>query len=141
MLHHIDHVGIAVEDLDSVLAIYRDGLGMEVTHDETVEEQGTRVLFLAAREGPEMELLVALGPDTPVGKFLGKRGPGIHHICYAVPDLERAMRQCAAQGLQLIDESPRIGAKGKRLAFIHPKSAGGVLVELCEVKRHDSGDV
>jgi len=131
MLDHIDHIGLAIADLDEALHIWRDILGLTVTHDETVPEQGTRVLFLHGGNA-DIELLVSLGEETPVGKFLQKRGPGIHHICFAVPNLEAALAECKARGLQLIDETPRIGAKGKRLAFIHPKSAHGVLIELCE---------
>ncbi len=132
MWEQLDHVGIAVDDLDAALALYRDVLGLRVAHDESVAEQGTRVIFLAAPAGPEIELLGALGAETPVGKFLAKRGPGVHHLCFAVPDLPAAIAACQAQGLEMIDEVPRIGAKGKRLAFIHPRSAGGVLLELYE---------
>lgn len=132
MFDQLDHVGIAVDDVDAALALYCDLFGMALTHDETVPEQGTRALFLSAPSGPDLELLAALGPDTPVGKFLAKRGPGVHHLCFAVPDLLAALATCKARGLQLIDETPRMGAKGKRLAFIHPKSTGGVLIELYE---------
>lgn len=134
MLDHIDHIGIAVEDVEGALALYRDLFGLTVTHDETVGDQGTRAIFLSAPAGPDLELLAALGPETPVGKFLAKRGPGMHHICYAVPDLLEAIARCQAAGLQMIDEVPRIGAKGKRLAFIHPKAVGGVLIELYEAQ-------
>lgn len=129
MLKSVDHIGLAVEDMDEALRIWSETLGLAVTHDETVAEQGTRVVFLDGHNA-EIELLGALGPDTPVGKFIEKRGPGMHHICFAVDDLEAAMQAVAAQGLELIDETPRIGAKGKRLAFVHPKSAHGVLIEL-----------
>lgn len=129
MLQNVDHVGFAVEDVDEALHVWSEILGLAVTHDETVPDQGTRVIFLEGHNA-EIELLGALGPNTPVGKFLAKRGPGMHHICFAVDDLEAAMAAVAAQGLELIDETPRIGAKGKRLAFIHPKSAHGVLIEL-----------
>jgi methylmalonyl-CoA/ethylmalonyl-CoA epimerase len=132
LFDHIDHVGLAVEDMEAAIALYRDLFGMAVTHDETVSGQGTRAVFLSARSGPDLELLGSLGPETPVGKFLAKRGPGIHHICYAVPDLEAAIAVCKVHGLQMIDEVPRIGAKGKQLAFVHPKSVGGVLIELYE---------
>ncbi len=132
MFDHIDHIGIAVDDMEAAIALYRDAFGLRVSHDESVEAQGTRAVFLSAPRGPDLELLGALGPETPVGKFLAKRGPGMHHICYAVPNLEEAIATCQAQGLQLIDETPRLGAKGKRLAFIHPKAVGGVLIELYE---------
>lgn len=137
MLDHLDHVGIAVTDMEEALALYQ-GLGLTVTHEETVASQGTHAVFLSAPAGPDVELLGALGEETPVGKFLAKRGPGIHHLCYAVPDLEAAIASCQAQGLQMIDEVPRVGAKGHRLAFVHPKATGGVLLELYEM--HPSGD-
>lgn len=133
MLDHLDHIGIAVTDMEAALALYRGVLGLTVTHEETVAAQGTHVVFLSAPAGPDVELLGALGEGTPVGKFLTKRGPGIHHLCYAVPNLEAAIAACQAQGLQMIDEVPRIGAKGHRLAFVHPKATGGVLLELYEM--------
>lgn len=131
MLDHIDHIGIAVDDMAAAIARY-EAMGLRVTHDESVVAQGTRAVFLSAPAGPDLELLGALAVDTPVGKFLAKRGPGMHHICYAVANLEAAMDECRALGLHLIDEVPRIGAKGKRLAFIHPKAMGGTLIELYE---------
>lgn len=132
MFRGIDHIGLAVADVEAALHIWRDILGLRVTHDESVPEQGTRVIFLNGGNA-EIELLVPLGPETPVGKFLAKRGPGMHHICFVVDNLEAAMAEVKAEGLELIDEEPRIGAKGKRLAFVHPKSAHGVLIELCEL--------
>lgn len=132
-LERLDHIGIAVADLPAALALYRDLLGLVVTHDERVEGQETRVLFLSAPSGADLELLVPLDDESPVGRFLTKRGPGMHHLCYVVPDLEAAIGTCLAGGLQMIDESPRTGAKGKRLAFVHPRAAGGVLIELCEL--------
>lgn len=135
MLDHIDHVGLAVDDMEAAIALYCDTLGLTLTHDEVVHSQGTRAVFLQASSGPDLELLGSLGADTPVGKFLAKRGPGMHHICYAVHNLEAAIAHCLAQGLRMIDETPRIGAKGKRLAFIHPKAVGGVLIELYQAKK------
>jgi methylmalonyl-CoA epimerase len=134
MLDHIDHIGIAVTDMEAAVALYT-ALGLRVTHDETVPSQGTRAVFLSAPQGADIELLGALGDDTPVGKFLAKRGAGMHHICYAVPDLAAAITYCQHQGYEMIDTTPRIGAKGKLLAFIHPKAMGGVLIELYEMKR------
>lgn len=131
MLDHIDHIGIAVADMDAAIAHYTT-LGLRLTHDEMVPSQGTRAVFLAARHGPDIELLGALGEDTPVGKFLAKRGAGMHHICYAVANLPEAIAFCIANGYEMIDTTPRIGAKGKQLAFIHPKALGGVLIELYE---------
>lgn len=129
MLERLDHVGIAVDDLPAALALWRNFFGLAIAHDETVPEQGTRVVFLEGGN-TEVELLSALGPETPVGKFLAKRGPGIHHLCFAVDDLETAIAECQAHGLEMIDTVPRVGAKGKQLAFVHPKSANGVLIEL-----------
>lgn len=136
MLQRLDHVGLAVDDVETALALWRDTLGLAVSHDETVPNQGTRVVFLEGGNA-EIELLGALGPETPVGKFLARRGPGIHHLCFAVADLEAAIADCQARGLEMIDREPRVGAKGKRLAFVHPKSAHGVLIELYEA---GSGD-
>jgi methylmalonyl-CoA/ethylmalonyl-CoA epimerase len=135
MFEHLDHVGLAVEDMEATVSLYRDLFGMTVTHDEIVPSQGTRAVFLSAASGADVELLGALGPETPVGKFLAKRGPGMHHLCYAVPDLRQAIAACQARGLEMIDVEPRVGAKGKRLAFIHPKSVGGVLIELYEAAK------
>jgi methylmalonyl-CoA/ethylmalonyl-CoA epimerase len=132
MFDHIDHIGIAVDDMQSAISMYRELFGLSVTHDEIVVEQGTHAVFLSAPSGADLELLGSLGPETPIGKFLSKRGPGMHHICYAVPNLEAAIAKCLADGLQMIDEAPRLGAKGKRLAFIHPKAVGRVLIELYE---------
>lgn len=125
----IAHLGIAVESLEAILPFYRDVLGMpEVALDDA---DGARIKAVAAGESL-VELLEAEKPDSPIGKFLTKRGPGIHHICFAVDDLDGMLARCKAQGLQLIDETPRIGAEGKRIAFLHPKSTAGVLVELTE---------
>lgn len=132
MFDHLDHVGIAVASMEESVELYRTLFGMEVTHDEVVADQGTHAVFLSAPSGPELELLGSLGPETPVGKFLAKRGPGVHHLCFAVPELEAAIAACQARGLEMVDVVPRVGAKGKRLAFIHPKSTGGVLIELYE---------
>lgn len=125
----IAHLGIAVESLEAILPFYRDVLGMpEVALDDA---DGARIKAVAAGESL-VELLEPEKPDSPIGKFLAKRGPGIHHICFAVDDLDGMLARCKARGLQLIDETPRIGAEGKRIAFLHPKSTAGVLVELTE---------
>ncbi len=127
----IDHLGIAVASIDESLAFYRDALGLEVEGRETVAEQGVNVCMLPV--GPSrVELLEPLGPDTPVGKFLSKRGPGIHHICYRVDDIHEALVRLKAAGARLIDESPRVGAGGHLVAFVHPNSSGGVLVEISQ---------
>lgn len=125
----IAHVGIAVRALDELLPFYRDVLGMpEVELDDA---DGARIAGVAAGE-PLVELLEAATPDSPIGKFVATRGPGIHHICFAVDDLDAALDRCRAAGVRLIDETPRIGAEGKRIAFLHPSATGGVLVELSE---------
>ncbi len=125
----IAHIGIAVRDLDALRPIYRDVLGMpEVPLDDA---DGARIAGLAAGESL-VELLEAADPASPIAKFVEKRGPGIHHVCFAVDDLDAMLARCRQAGLTLIDEVPRLGAEGKRIAFLHPKSTGGVLVELSE---------
>ena len=125
----IAHIGIAVPALDAVLPFYRDILGMpEVPLDDA---DGARIAGVAAGESL-VELLQAEATDSPIGKFLARRGPGIHHVCFAVDDLEGTLARCRAAGIRLIDETPRVGAEGKRIAFLHPSSTGGVLVELSE---------
>jgi methylmalonyl-CoA/ethylmalonyl-CoA epimerase len=125
----IAHIGIAVPDLTAALAFYRDVLGLTPHPPETAD--GATIVSLPFGQS-DVELLAPLGPDTPIGKFLARRGPGIHHICYRVPDLDAALAACRAAGYQLIDETPRIGAGGHRIAFLHPRSTGGVLLELTE---------
>jgi methylmalonyl-CoA/ethylmalonyl-CoA epimerase len=131
MLGVIDHVGVAVEDIDSSLALYRDSLGMALVHRETVESQGVDAALLDIGDG-HVELLAPLGPETPVGKFLSKRGPGLHHIAYRVDDVSETLQALAAAGLRLIDESPRVGIRGSLVAFLHPASTGGVLTEIVQ---------
>jgi methylmalonyl-CoA/ethylmalonyl-CoA epimerase len=126
---HIAHVGIAVSDLEAALAFYRDVLGL-VPHP--VEEvDGATILSLPFGDS-EVELLAPTRPDSPIGKFLARRGPGIHHICYRVPDLDAALVSCRAAGYRLIDEVPRVGAAGRRIAFVHPKATAGILLELTD---------
>jgi methylmalonyl-CoA epimerase len=131
MLDAIDHVGIAVESVDSALALYRDALGMPVVHRETVEEQGVDAALLDVGDG-HVELLQPLGEDTPVGKFLARKGAGLHHVAYRVSDIEAALEAARGAGLRLIDETPRIGIRGSRVAFLHPASTGGVLTEIVQ---------
>jgi methylmalonyl-CoA epimerase len=131
MLSIIDHVGVAVEDIDSALALYRDALGMPLVHRETVTEQGVNAALLDVGDG-HVELLQPLGPDTAVGKFLAKRGPGLHHVAYRVDDIDTALQSLAGAGLRLIDERPRTGIRGSRVAFLHPGSTGGVLTEIVQ---------
>ena len=126
----IAHVGIAVRALDEILPFYRDILGLpEVPLDDA---DGARIAGLAAGDSL-VELLEAASPDSPIGKFVAKRGPGIHHICFAVDDLDGTLARCRASGVRLIDETPRLGAEGKRIAFLHPSATAGVLVELTEL--------
>ncbi len=125
----IAHVGIAVSDLQAALAFYRDVLGITPHPPETAD--GASIVALPFGES-EVELLAPLTPDSPIGKFLAKRGPGIHHICYRVPDLDAALNTCRAAGYRLVDEVPRLGAAGRRIAFVHPKATEGILLELTE---------
>lgn len=125
----IAHIGIAVRALDQLLPFYRDVLGLPEV--DLGDADGARIAGLAAGESL-VELLEAATPDSPIGKFVAKRGPGIHHICFAVDDLDAALDRCRAAGIRLIDETPRTGAEGKRIAFLHPSATGGVLVELSE---------
>ena len=125
----IAHIGIAVRALDQILPFYRDILGMpEVPLDDA---DGARIAGLAAGESL-VELLEAERPDSPIARFLEKRGPGIHHVCFAVDDIDATLERCRTAGVRLIDEVPRLGAEGKRIAFLHPSSTAGVLVELSE---------
>ncbi|MDH3497698.1 MAG: methylmalonyl-CoA epimerase [Gemmatimonadota bacterium] len=125
----IAHVGVAVPDLDTALTFYRDVLGLEPGPAEVVD--GATIVALRFGDA-QVELLAPAAPDGPIAKFLARRGPGIHHICYRVPDLDRALAACRARGYQLIDEVPRTGHGGRRIAFVHPKSTAGILVELTE---------
>jgi methylmalonyl-CoA/ethylmalonyl-CoA epimerase len=125
----IAHVGIAVSDLQAALAFYRDVLGLEPHPPETAD--GATIVALSFGQS-EVELLAPLTPDSPVGKFLARRGPGIHHICYRVPDLDAALNACRAAGYRLVDQVPRLGAAGRRIAFVHPKATEGILLELTE---------
>ncbi|MBV9367636.1 MAG: methylmalonyl-CoA epimerase [Solirubrobacterales bacterium] len=131
MLSTIDHIGVAVEDIDAALSLYRDTLQMPLIHRETVEAQGVDAALLDIG-GSHIELLQPLGPDTTVGKFLARRGSGLHHVAYRVPDIVRALSTLNAAGLRLIDERPRTGIRGSQVAFIHPSSTGGVLTEIVQ---------
>ena len=131
MFERVDHVGIAVSDLDAAIEFYRTTFGVEFTYRHTVEEQGVEEAM--GRVGESwIQLLRPLGPDTPVGKFIAARGEGVHHVGYGVEDINEAIEQCRKEGLRMIDESPRPGSRGAEIAFIHPKSVGGVLTELVE---------
>jgi methylmalonyl-CoA/ethylmalonyl-CoA epimerase len=127
----IDHIGVAVSDLDAAIAIHRDTYGMPLVHRETVVEQGVEAALLDVGDS-HVELLAPLAPDTPVGRFLAERGPGLHHVAYRVDDVAAALDELRAAGLRLIDEAPRTGIRGSRVAFLHPSASAGVLTELVQ---------
>jgi methylmalonyl-CoA epimerase len=127
----IDHIGIAVENIDAGIELYEKSFEMELALRETVEEQGVEAALLNVGDG-HVELLAPLGPDTPVGKFLSKRGAGLHHVAYAVDDIDSTLERLTAAGLELIDAKARVGIGGSRVAFIEPRSTGRVLTEIVE---------
>ena len=131
MFGKIDHVGVAVEDLDAALELYESAFSMPLAHRETVEEQGVEAVLLDVGDG-HVELLRPLGPKTAVGKFLARKGAGLHHVAYAVDDIDATLEKLAAAGLELIDSEPRVGIRESRVAFLHPRSTGGVLTEIVE---------
>ena len=131
MTQSIDHVAIVVEDIEKALSVYRDALGLPLERLEEVSAEGVKVAFLPFPQGGgEIELVQPTRNDTGVAKYLAKRGEGIHHICVTVDNIELAMRDMAAKGLQILEDEPRVGSKGQKYVFIHPKSAHGVLIEL-----------
>ncbi|HZO36664.1 MAG TPA: methylmalonyl-CoA epimerase [Solirubrobacteraceae bacterium] len=134
MLDRIDHVGVAVDDLDAALARYGRDLALEVSHRETLESQGVEAILLDVGDS-HVELLAPLGADTPVGRFLSARGPGVHHVAYRTTDIEAELARLKAAGVTLIDERPRPGLRNSRVAFLHPSSMGGVLTEITEPAR------
>jgi methylmalonyl-CoA/ethylmalonyl-CoA epimerase len=127
----LHHVGIAVADLDESIRLYTDVFGATLVDRQRNEKEGLEAAFLRTGDA-ELELMAPLRDDSPVGKFVAKRGPGMHHVAFGVGDIERAMNEARVAGLELIDAQPRMGMHGARIAFIHPKSAGGVLTELVE---------
>lgn len=131
MFDRIDHIGVAVEDLDAAVKLYESTFGMPLVHRETVEQQGVEAVLLDVGDG-HVELLSPLGPDTPVGKFLARKGPGLHHVAYAVSDIEDTLAKLKEQGVELIDAEPRTGIRQSRVAFLHPRSTGAVLTEIVE---------
>ena len=131
MFTRVDHIGVAVEDIDAALALYERDYAMTLVHRETVTEQGVEAVLLDVGEN-HVELLAPTGPDTPVGKFIAKRGPGIHHVAYQVDDIESALSSLRDSGLRLIDEQPRIGIRNSRVAFLHPATSGSVLTEIVQ---------
>jgi methylmalonyl-CoA epimerase len=131
VINGVHHVGIAVDDLETAVERYRRTLGIEPSHRELIEDQGVEeVLFDVG--GSAIQLLGALGPETPVGTFLEKRGPGVHHVAYGVEDVVAALERLRAEGVRLVDEAPRRGSRGTTIAFVHPSGMGGVLVELVQ---------
>jgi methylmalonyl-CoA/ethylmalonyl-CoA epimerase len=127
----IDHVGVAVDDLEGAIALYSERLGMPLAHRETVEEQGVEAVLLDVGEC-HVELLRPLGPRTAVGKFLDRKGPGLHHVAYRVDDIDAALARLKAEGIELIDQEPRTGIRNSRVAFVHPRATGSVLTEIVE---------
>lgn len=137
---NIYHIAIAVNNISESEKLYESILGLEIKHRETVEEQGVKTVMLQppSGDGTAIELLEPLGEDTPVGKFINKKGEGIHHICFFVDDIESRLEELKNNGVRLIDETPRTGAYNAKVAFIHPKALNGVLVELAEVDSENS---
>ncbi|HEX5191814.1 MAG TPA: methylmalonyl-CoA epimerase [Solirubrobacteraceae bacterium] len=131
MLSAIDHVGVAVPSIDEALVLYRDTLQMELVHRETIDEQGVHAALLDVGDS-HIELIEPISPDTGVGRFLERNGPGMHHVAYRVASVDDALAACAKAGMRLIDERPRHGIRNTRVAFLHPASTGGVLTEIVE---------
>jgi methylmalonyl-CoA/ethylmalonyl-CoA epimerase len=131
MFGRIDHIGVAVEDIDAAIGLYEGSFEMGLAHRETIEDQGVEAVLLDVGDG-HVELLRPLGPETAVGKFLERKGPGLHHVAYAVEDIDGALERLAAAGLELIDTEARVGIRESRVAFLHPRSTGGVLTEIVE---------
>lgn len=131
MFGEIDHIGVAVEDLDAAVALYRDRLGMREQHRETVEEQGVYAVLLEIGVS-HVELIAPIGPEGSVARFLERNGPGLHHVAYRTDDIDAELERLKAAGIRMIDERPRTGIQGSRVAFAHPKSTGGVLTEIVQ---------
>jgi methylmalonyl-CoA/ethylmalonyl-CoA epimerase len=131
VFRRIDHIGVAVEQIEPSLTLYRDGLQLRVSHREVVAEQGVEAVLLDVGEN-HVELLAPLSSETPVGRFLARRGPGLHHVAYQVDDIDATLATLKREGMALIDERPRAGIRGSRVAFMHPDATGGVLTEIVE---------
>jgi methylmalonyl-CoA epimerase len=127
----IDHIGVAVEQIDPALELYRERFELRVAHREVVEDQGVEAVLLDVGEG-HVELLAPLAPDTPVGRFLTKQGPGLHHVAYQVANIDQTLEALRRAGLELIDQQPRTGIRGSRVAFMHPRATAGVLTEIVQ---------
>jgi methylmalonyl-CoA epimerase len=131
MFARVDHIGVAVEDLEAAIALHEDAYGMALVHREVVDDQGVEAVLLDVGEN-HVELLRPLAEESPVGRFLASRGPGLHHVAYQVTDVQAALADLRARGLQVIDETPRAGIRGSRVAFLHPAACGGVLTEIVQ---------
>jgi methylmalonyl-CoA/ethylmalonyl-CoA epimerase len=131
MFARVDHLGVAVEDLEAAVALHEATYGMALAHREVLAEQGVEAVLLDVGEN-HVELLRPLGPDTPVGRHLARRGPGLHHVAYQVADVDAALAALRERGVELIDEAPRTGIRGSRVAFLHPRATGGVLTEIVQ---------
>ena len=131
MFARVDHIGVAVEDLEAAIALHEDAYGMALVHREVVDDQGVEAVLLDVGEN-HVELLRPLAEESPVGRFLANRGPGLHHVAYQVTDVQAVLADLRARGLQLIDETPRAGIRGSRVAFLHPAACGGVLTEIVQ---------
>jgi methylmalonyl-CoA/ethylmalonyl-CoA epimerase len=131
MFARVDHLGVAVEDLDAALVLHEATYGMALAHREVIEDQGVEAVLLDVGEN-HVELLRPLGPDTPVGRHLARRGPGLHHVAYQVADVEASLAALRDRGVELIDQAPRTGIRGSRVAFLHPRATGGVLTEIVQ---------
>ncbi len=131
VFERIDHIGVAVEDIEAGIALYGQSFELELSHRETVASQGVEAVLLDVGEG-HVELLAPLGPDTAVGRFLARKGPGLHHVAYAVEDIDATLARVLAAGIEAIDAEPRAGIRDSRVAFLHPRFTGGVLTEIVE---------
>ena len=131
MFARVDHIGVAVEELDAAIALHQRDYGMALVHREVIDEQGVEAVLLDVGEN-HVELLAPLSEETPVGRFLAKRGPGLHHVAYQVADIDAALAGLRDAGVRMIDEQPRTGIRSSRVAFLHPSASGGVLTELVE---------
>jgi methylmalonyl-CoA/ethylmalonyl-CoA epimerase len=131
MFARVDHIGVAVDDLEAAIALHEEAYGMALVHREVVDDQGVEAALLDVGEN-HVELLRPLADESPVGRFLAKRGPGLHHVAYQVTDVQATLAQLRARGLRLIDETPRTGLRGSRVAFLHPAASGGVLTEIVQ---------
>lgn len=134
MVNKVDHIGVAVRSIEKALPFYTKTLGMKVMGSESVDSQQVKVAFIVSGE-TKIELLEAMNEESPIAKFIEKRGEGIHHVAYSVSNIEESMKELADQGIELIDKKPRAGAGGAKIAFLHPKSSHGVLTELCEKQK------